>query len=220
MNTRELTYDEKKAAEAAFRGLPCNPKWSAAAKKVYEGLVQAMSPSFSVVQEEAEAETEAIEEANSLVPMSPSAGQRGKEAFVGSAESTDPNPALDREEAVQAGLLVDVTPLAQELGINLPVGMSKSLWEIGITASNQLDAEQHSSRARDVLMALRLHLETSEVTSPWIKFPALLSFPPDIAPQLCSLYAVAHKDETTPYSLTLLLPHEMSSIKSSTDSSS
>ena len=41
MASRELTYDEKKAAEAAFRGLPLNPKWSAAARDVYEGIVHA-----------------------------------------------------------------------------------------------------------------------------------------------------------------------------------
>lgn len=40
---RSLTHDEKKAAEAAFRGAPFNPKWSDAARKVYEGLALAMA---------------------------------------------------------------------------------------------------------------------------------------------------------------------------------
>jgi len=35
---RPLTYDEKKAAEAAFRGSPFDPSWSESALKVYEGL--------------------------------------------------------------------------------------------------------------------------------------------------------------------------------------
>ena len=35
---RPLTYDEKKAAEAAFRGAPFDPGWSESALKVYEGL--------------------------------------------------------------------------------------------------------------------------------------------------------------------------------------
>ena len=43
-------------------------------------------------------------------------------------------------------------------------------------------------------------------------FPALLSFPPKSAPQLCSLCAVAQKDVTAPFSLTLLLPAELSPI--------
>ncbi len=39
---RDLTYDQKKAAEAAFRGEPFNPAWSIAAATVYEGIVSAM----------------------------------------------------------------------------------------------------------------------------------------------------------------------------------
>jgi hypothetical protein len=39
---RTLSYDEQKAAEAAFRGLPCNPHWSASARAVYDGIVKAM----------------------------------------------------------------------------------------------------------------------------------------------------------------------------------
>jgi hypothetical protein len=41
--TRALTHDERKAAEAAFRGDPFNPAWSVAAAKVYAGIVTAMS---------------------------------------------------------------------------------------------------------------------------------------------------------------------------------
>ena len=40
---RPLTHDEKKAAEAAFRGAPFNPKWSEAARKVYQGISGAMA---------------------------------------------------------------------------------------------------------------------------------------------------------------------------------
>jgi len=40
--SRSLTYDEKKAAEAAFRGSQFDPSWSEGALKVYEGLRLAM----------------------------------------------------------------------------------------------------------------------------------------------------------------------------------
>ena len=42
-NVRPLTHDEKKAAEAAFRGIPFDPKWSEAARKVYLGIATAMA---------------------------------------------------------------------------------------------------------------------------------------------------------------------------------
>lgn len=34
-----LTFDEHKAAEAAFRGLPRDPRWSASAQAIYSGLL-------------------------------------------------------------------------------------------------------------------------------------------------------------------------------------
>jgi hypothetical protein len=39
---RSLTYDEKKAAEAAFRCDAFNPAWSQAAWRVYEDITKAM----------------------------------------------------------------------------------------------------------------------------------------------------------------------------------
>ena len=199
MQSHELTYDQKKAAEAAFRGNPPDPKWSVAARSIYEGIAQALAeqghppvaPPEEVELESPHAEAEHVEPA----PVDTEA------------------PLLSREEAIQAGILVDVTAVAHAIGLRLPVSMSRPLWDIGITASNQVTHDEYNVRVRDVLLALRLHLESADVTSPWIKFPALLSFPPDSAPQVCSLYAVAHRDPSTPYSLTLLLPHELSSLK-------
>lgn len=43
MQGRPLTYDEQKAADAAFAGKPFNPDWSADAKIVYDGIVDALS---------------------------------------------------------------------------------------------------------------------------------------------------------------------------------
>jgi hypothetical protein len=40
---RQLTYDERKAAEAAFQGAPFDPKLSESARKVYLGISSAMS---------------------------------------------------------------------------------------------------------------------------------------------------------------------------------
>lgn len=42
MEPRGLTSDEKKAADAAFRGLPCDSRWPAAARAVYDGLMTAL----------------------------------------------------------------------------------------------------------------------------------------------------------------------------------
>ncbi len=42
MQGRPLTYDEQKAAEAAFTGKPFNPDWSAGARIIYIGILDAI----------------------------------------------------------------------------------------------------------------------------------------------------------------------------------
>jgi hypothetical protein len=203
MATRDLTYDEKKAAEAAFRGLPLNPSWSAAAKDVYEGIMtarQGQEPSQPLVVGQAE-ESAVPEEVTS------------RELAVMDAPEQRPVQLLNREEAIEAGILVDVSSIAEQVGLRLSVGISKPLWELGITASHQLADEDCQGRVRDVLLALRLHVEQAEITAPWIKFPALLSLPPETQPQVCTLVAIAHKDSTAPYALTVMLPEETSGIR-------
>ncbi len=60
-DNRTLTHDEKKAAEAAFRGLPCDPKWSQAAHRVYAGISSAMgNKQNEVFQEDLPAQTTMI----------------------------------------------------------------------------------------------------------------------------------------------------------------
>ena len=54
MSKREatLTHDEKKAAEAAFRGAPFNPAWSHTARRIYQGISAAMAiKPFSILNE-------------------------------------------------------------------------------------------------------------------------------------------------------------------------
>ena len=57
-----LTFDEQKAAEAAFQGHPCDPQWSPTAREVYEGilgvLLRRCSPSHEMGAERFHASAE------------------------------------------------------------------------------------------------------------------------------------------------------------------
>ncbi|MDR4479074.1 MAG: hypothetical protein R3B37_04910 [Nitrospira sp.] len=57
---RGLTYDETKAAEAAFKGEPFNPAWSAAAANVYAGILSAMEKRGMVAVVEGEMAEECL----------------------------------------------------------------------------------------------------------------------------------------------------------------
>src|SRR2546422_829237 len=192
---RPLTLDEKKAAEAAFRGEAFDPKWSEAARAVYEGIITAMG----------------FQTAGTAQPAQPPADAEPDASSDPQPEAPH-TPVLTHEEAIKAGYLIDVTPIAQSLGLPVPVCLSKPLWDFVITASHTLPDEEHESRVRDVLIALRLRLATIPVASPAMEFPALLPFPPEPVPQLCPLYAIAMGDQAVPYSITILLANEVSAV--------
>ena len=206
---RILTYDERKAADAAFAGRPFDPAWSDSARAVYDGILAARGlpepvPS-SIPTEQPETPGVTTGEPEAITPPTNS------EILPGQGPITPPShpQTLSREEAIRAGALIDVTPIAQTLGLQLPVTFSRPLWEIGITATKNVPEEEYERRVRDVLMAFRLRLAASRVASPLVEFPALLAFPPDPVPQACVLFAVAHQ-EAASMALTFLLPGEVS----------
>ena len=199
---KSLSHDEKKAADAAFAGHPFNEAWSASARVVYDGIVKALPhtdvaiPTPSNVEESAEA-------------LEPLAQEHvgGQELMEGTAI---PPAIRDREAAIQAGILIDVTPTALQLGITFPVTITRPLWELGIVTNQSLPEEDRTSRLRDILMAFRLRLASLTTVSPLLDFPVLLALPPSRVPQPVPLFALIQPDPTHQANVTLLLPNEVS----------
>ena len=121
-----------------------------------------------------------------------------------------PPTIRDREAAIQAGTLIDVTSTALELGITFPVTITRPLWEVGIVTNQSLSEEDQTSRLRDVLMAFRLRLASLTTVSPLLDFPVLLALPPSKVPQPVPLFALIQPDPTHQANVTLLLPNEVS----------
>jgi len=209
---KSLSHDEKKAADAAFAGHPFNEAWSASARAVYNGIIKAM-PHLDVaistpsnVDESAEAPSAQSEP---LQPQEPLAQEQlsGQELVEGTAM---PPAIRDREAAIQAGILIDVTPTALQLGISFPVTITRPLWEVGIVTNQSLSEEDRTSRLRDILMAFRLRLASLTTVSPLLDFPVLLALPPSRVPQPVPLFALIQPDPTHQANVTLLLPNEVS----------
>jgi hypothetical protein len=209
---KALTHDEKKAADAAFAGRPFNEAWSASARVVYDGIVKALPrtdvavPTPSNVEESAEAPST---QKDSLQTEETQAQEQvGGQELV---ERTVMAPAIrDREAAIQAGTLIDVTPTALQLGISFPVTITRPLWELGIVTNQSLPEEDQSSRLRDILMAFRLRLAGLTTVSPLLDLPVLLALPPSRVPQTVPLFALIQPDPTHQANVTLLLPNEVS----------
>ncbi len=222
---RLLSFDERLAAEAAFSGRPFNPRWSQAARVVYDGIVQAkggVSPDESLMDVEGAEEiaTDAPDPLSLPEPDVPhllitKPDEEPTGALLPPPEaapdlSVEEDVSFSRDQAIQNGGLIEMTPLAKQLGVPYAVGMTRPAWEAVVTASQQVPESAHEGRVRDILLALRLRLMSGPVNRSVIDFPTLLSFPPDSVPQPQLLLAAFHDSPRAPTCITLLLPRELS----------
>jgi hypothetical protein len=210
---RILTHDERKAAEAAFSGRPFNPAWSESAKRVYEGLIHALP----ALPDEAVVTTNQNVSSEESAPTLPTAEEPKLERSMDSGKALEAvsnvpvNQLIaSRQQAIQAGFLIDVSMDAQKLGLTFPITVTKPLWEIGIAPSESMSEEEKTERLRDVLMAFRLRIASQATLSPLIDFPAMLALPPGGVPQPVPLFALIQPDEQNRAVATLLLPNEVS----------
>lgn len=145
-----------------------------------------------------------------LQPQEPLTQEHVAEQEVAIEGTVMPSTIRDRETAIQAGILIDVTPTALQLGITFPVTITRPLWEMGIVTKQPLPEEDQTGRLRDILMAFRLRLASLTTVSPLLDFPVLLALPPDRVPQPVPLFALIQPDPTHQANVTLLLPSEVS----------
>lgn len=211
MSPRPLTHDEKKASEAAFQGLPQDDKWTDSAKSVYEGIIQALGKNPSELEIAKEVSLPAL-----MDNVDESSSKKLRELSTSdSASPQEVPPELkqltirSRREAVESGILKDVTPLAQRIGLDFCVGMTNPLWEQYITSSPDFTEERIHSRLRDTLVAVRLRLASLKEATPLVDVPVLLEFDPEPTPQLCLTFALFHKDPIDGDCLLLIHPGEV-----------
>lgn len=214
-HSRPLTHDERKAAEAAYRGRAFDASWSQAARAVYDGILTARGYAVDAFDSgrvrEAAKEFEPPEtvfsEAMGPVLLS------GKQ---GEGEPATARHVPSRQEAIEAGLLVDVTKKAKRIGFNVAVGITKSLWDRNITKSLDLDPHEWDLRVRDMLLAVRLRMAGQGTSEPWVEVPVVFpSAQGEEPPHVFSIYALFHKDPVAEDCVTLIHPNEFSSIMGS-----
>ncbi|MCG3778144.1 MAG: hypothetical protein JW388_0852 [Nitrospira sp.] len=207
---KSLTCDEKKAADAAFAGRPFNDAWSISARAVYDGIMKALPQTATKVPDQAEAVAETLTGQRQAFELQEPVKEKSADGYEVAGATNVPLNLLDRTAAIQAGILIDVTPTALQLGITFPVTITRPLWESGIATSHSLSEEDQTGRLRDILMAFRLRLSSLTTVSPLLDFPVLLAWPPSSVPQPMPLFALIQPDPTHQMSVTLLLPNEVS----------
>ncbi|MDT7043388.1 hypothetical protein [Candidatus Nitronereus thalassa] len=220
---RALSHDEKKAAEAAYQGKPFHSSWSKSSRAVYDGIIKARGLPIDAL-ESAEMGVDPFENpmvAEGMFEEALSLGTSpGKNAESDGTDSQTPaHQITSRQEAIDAGLLIDVTNKAKGVGFNLSVGITKSLWNRSIAETLDSANPEGEARIRDMLLAVRLRLASLDAPSPWVEVPVLYpSQQEEGHAKIFPIYALFHKDAVAEECLTLIHPKEISSIRPSTHS--
>ena len=161
------------------------PHGAKAAKAVYDGIRTAQSKHFET-QDHSQSSEDQLTFSASKADFD-DVMAKNHNNFVFASNTT-------REKAFKDGLLIDVSTIANSVGLHLPVGITKSLWERTIAASSDFSEKVHNVRTYDLLIAVRLRLATLDTRSQWIDVPVLLPFPPNPIPKFFSIFAIFYKD--------------------------
>jgi hypothetical protein len=220
---RALSHDEKKAAEAAYLGKPFHSSWSKSSRAVYDGILNARGVD-AVEPPETGAdvfENPMIAEGLFEEALSLGSSRDKNTGNEGIDPQTPSHQITSRQEAIDAGLLIDVTTKAKGVGFNLAVGITKSLWNRSIAESLDIANPEGEARIRDMLLAVRLRLASLDAPSPWVEVPVLYPSQQEEGPsKIFPIYALFHKDAVAEECLTLIHPKEISSIRPSSHSNS
>ncbi len=112
-----------------------------------------------------------------------------------------------RRQAIEDGLLIDVTTTAQEAGFNWPVAITSAVWYRYITPDENLFNLEYGKQSRlwDVLVALLYSASRKSDTIMYFKIPILTISRKRI---IVTLKAVAGFDDKGESVITIMLPEE------------
>ena len=114
-----------------------------------------------------------------------------------------------RAQALQDGVLIDVSELAREAGFRWPVAVTDHLYHSYIVPALALVAEGQSITGRlwDALLVLR-HAIRSSKDDTYLRFSVLFQMSPGAAPIPIELVSVAGPGDNGSPCLTLMLPED------------
>ena len=119
--------------------------------------------------------------------------------------------AYTRAEAIEDGVLVDVSDLAQEAGFRVPVAITQAVWHEIIVPDEEnrtSGGQSETGRLWDVLMILWATIRPLPGQADTITFQVLAVMENSPVPELVTLKAVCGPDDDGSPCVTIMLPEE------------
>ena len=113
-----------------------------------------------------------------------------------------------REQAIDDGVLIDITAMARQAGIRYPVAVTSSLWGKYVEVPYGLEGEQdENGRLWDILVMFTLAAKGAS-ESPWLEFELLVKNDPTEPPKGITLKAHVGPGDGLEPVITIMLPGE------------
>jgi hypothetical protein len=116
--------------------------------------------------------------------------------------------SYSRKQAVEDGVLIDVTPTAREVGIAIPVAVTAAVFRNYVRVPDGVTAQDVAGRLWDVLWMLRFAISRHrEVEGDTLLFTVFVRND-DTEPKPVKLKAVVHPGDEGEPVVTVLMPDE------------
>ena len=123
-------------------------------------------------------------------------------------EKTDLIFAYTRRQAIEDGVLVDVTDAAKEAGFSVPVALTCAAWAEYVTVPDGVSGQDEKGRLWDVLSMLRFHIGLWGADVSEVRFSLYVLNRAGDEPELGELKAVCGPDDDGMPCVTIMLTHE------------
>jgi hypothetical protein len=118
--------------------------------------------------------------------------------------------SYSRADALEDGVLVDVSELAKEAGFIYPVAVTRAVYDGILNPSPELERQGQSfaGRAWDMLTILRVAIRTTREPGDQVRFAPLFIRKPGGSPEPVALRSVVGPGDAAEPVITILLPSE------------
>ena len=116
--------------------------------------------------------------------------------------------AYTRKQAIEDGVLVDITDTAKEAGLRFPTAITATAWSEYVAVPDGVTGQDERGRLWDIVWMLRVAIAQQKVDGPHILFELLVRNEESRPPQLVILKAIVGPGDNPDPVITIMLPHE------------
>ncbi|MBI1213763.1 MAG: hypothetical protein GC190_20070 [Alphaproteobacteria bacterium] len=113
-----------------------------------------------------------------------------------------------RSQAIEDGVLVDVTDLAREAGFRVPVAVTASVWARYVEVPTGASGQDETGRLWDVISMLRFAIATNRDQASELRFRLYVVLRAGADPELVELKAMCGPDDDGSPCITVMMPDE------------